>query len=261
MQTHAALNLVGIRETHCAALQSTAAGLVAEFGQELLGIIVGGSVGRGHARPDSDLDLFVLVAVPWSQRRRGRASGIEIDVFIDPAIKVRHLIRNVKNPVVIENYATGLIVWDRDAATAALARQANEVYGGRRNELPDTARFSLQERAKDLMLAVERAVDDSCEDSAKYLLSCLLVHCINAYYEVNRLWDPPAKRRIAQLRESDRQFSNAVEALLAESMPMQRRVSVARWMVTQLFGEETFEESHSLIGPQIPYVDDSALTE
>jgi predicted nucleotidyltransferase len=262
-QSRAVLNVdvCGIPESHRGTLRSVSGSLQEEFGDDLLGIIVGGSVGRGNARQDSDLDMFVLVGVPWSQRRRSRISGIEVDMFVDPAVRVRNLIRNGKNPVIIENYATGRIVWDPDGATVSLARQAIEAYKRKRNEVPDGVRFSLQERAKDLVAAIERDVDASRGESAQYLLSCLLVHCVSCYYDVNGLWDPPPKRRIDDLRQRDPMFSDAVELLLSATAPMQRRVLTARWLATRLFGEEMFDESHVMVAPRVPYFDESPVSE
>ncbi len=54
---------------HQKALDAVVASMHAEFGDDLAGLLLTGSVVRGEADERSDIDVYVLVDRPWRQRR------------------------------------------------------------------------------------------------------------------------------------------------------------------------------------------------
>jgi len=56
--------------------------LVNEFGHQLVAVAVTGSVQAGNVHADSDVDLCILWAKPYSQRRRDLTSTRQVDLFV-----------------------------------------------------------------------------------------------------------------------------------------------------------------------------------
>jgi hypothetical protein len=253
------LAAISISAVHAEAWAEALRSLLDEFGTDLLSLIVGGSVGRGVSHATSDLDLFVLIKHPWSQRRRRMIGQIEIDLFIDPPARIQSLIESRGNPVIIENYATGWIAWDPETVAAPLARKAARIHAEARNELSAEAALSLRVRARDFLHAVESAIEGGNKDSAQYLLSCLVVHCASAYYEVNRLWISTPKARMANLASRDPVFAGLMSDVLCGVLPLEERARAARALALRLVGDLLFQSEWN--AQKIPFQDGTPVLE
>lgn len=212
------------------------------FADSVLGVLVAGSVGRGQARSDSDLDVFVVVSQDRSDRRRFNSSDTEVDLFVDSETRIRALLESVKNPVLIENFALGHIAWDPFGIARELSSLAKKVYAGQRRAASPERIFSLRERAKDTARALRRREAPLDSASFNYLAALLVAHCVSAYYEVGRIWDPPPKKRMRDLHGRATEVFATVSKLLDTSAATDERIFIARSLVTLTFGSTAWHE-------------------
>jgi len=61
----------------------------AEFGDDLLGLIVGGSRLRSEGDPQSDLDVVIVIARPQRKRWNFVIEDVEVETFINPPFQMR----------------------------------------------------------------------------------------------------------------------------------------------------------------------------
>src|SRR5690242_7781924 len=54
-----------------------------------LGIVISGSIVRGHAGPNSDLDVHVVHEHGFRLREQRRFAGVPVEVFVNPPRQVR----------------------------------------------------------------------------------------------------------------------------------------------------------------------------
>ena len=59
-----------------------------------IGIVVAGSIVRGEAGPNSDLDVFVVHEQPWRLREQRRVEGVPAELFVNPPEQVRRYFAN-----------------------------------------------------------------------------------------------------------------------------------------------------------------------
>jgi hypothetical protein len=135
-----------IQPAHRTALEALAADLRTEFDDRFVGLVIGGSVGAGTASPSSDIDAFVLVDVPWRQRRRRTVAGVAVDLFLDPPEQVMRAIVRERAAVLIENYAAGWIAYDPMGRAQALCAQARPRFARGRRPLNPAERFTSRLR-------------------------------------------------------------------------------------------------------------------
>lgn len=60
-----------------------------EFGNELLGILLGRSVASGTKLKQSDLDIYVIIRSSWRQRRVFVVTGVDVELWINPAHQIQ----------------------------------------------------------------------------------------------------------------------------------------------------------------------------
>jgi hypothetical protein len=228
-----------IGASHRRALENVSAELAAEFGPQLLGLLVGGSVGAGTATAGSDLDLFALVdaRVPPARRRRTSVDGVAIDTFLELPNRALTSVAQRRSRVLVENYASGAIVFDPSGLVKAICEQAQLGYDrGRRPAKPGelfAARAGCQDICDVLVTAVE--ADDTA--TVDYAAALLAARAVETYYLVRARWDPPPKRRMAQLRDEDPAFCAALREMLATDAPTGSRADAAARLLRLTFVE------------------------
>ncbi len=108
---------------HRVALEQVLADLHDEFGHDLVGVLLAGSAVTGTMRPESDLDLYVLIRPLWRRRRTTYVDGVEVEMFINPPQRIVAEIEDPE-PSTTHMFATGVALHDPEGMVAALRAQA-----------------------------------------------------------------------------------------------------------------------------------------
>ena len=228
--------------------------LRAEFAARLVGLLLGGSVARATATTASDLDVFALVDVEWHQRRRLSVVGIDVDLFLDPPRRARRVVSREKGAVLLENYATGWIAYDPLGEVERICSQARSRYERGRTPATPVELFAARTRCTDVLETVVRAAARGDRDGLDYASALLVAFAVESYYRVEGRWDPPPKRRMAQLAADDPPFAGVLREVLDTAAPPPRRAQAALAIVERLFGaaqagrEATWSARHEVRG-------------
>lgn len=97
---------------------------------DVLGIVVSGTILRGTASPTSDLDISVIHAQPWRQRLQRLFEGVPAEIFVNPPSKILKYFqdeRHAGRPVTAHMWTTGHIVFDKSPKVSELQALAREV--------------------------------------------------------------------------------------------------------------------------------------
>ena len=192
----------------------------------LTSIVVGGSVARGTATLDSDIDLFVTFRGNWCQRRRQVIDGLAFDVFIDPVAQAEHLMGSGINDVMIENYADGWIIFDPTGFAKRSKDLARSLLSRSRRAPSEGEVYMLCERADDRLKALSASQSDRLVFG--YIAAVFIAEAVEAFYVLRRLWRPRAKSVPNDLKKHQPAFSDDLQTLCSENSDIVDKVSAAR---------------------------------
>lgn|GEM_PF-6646276 len=224
-----------ISAVHRQALLTVANDLVNEFEDGLLSILIGGSVGRGDGNALSDLDIFILTNEPWVQRRLLFVDGIHVDIFINNLGEIRSYFDLARTAVILENYASGWILWQRGSVCDSICEEATLLMSKPRKAPSHDEIFT----AKLLVISlVKDAIKSETSDplASAYLLDIVTIHLVELFFRVACLLDPPPKRRLSTIRSHAPDLGNKLEEACCR-LPFAIRFEAIAECFTLIFGE------------------------
>jgi hypothetical protein len=197
---------------------------------EVGAVILFGSQAHGDARPDSDIDLIVLVAGGYRRavdERDGQAFEL---LFLGPDVARGYFEQNPDTAA--EFWATAQILFDRDGAAARLRAAVQVMLAAGKPGLDEGTLTSSRFNSEDQLRAVAaRAAHDPVTASA--LLHNKVLELTASYFDVRRRWTPGLKRRMAAIAELDPDLHARLTAFYGAEFDEQ--LALAREMVPLVY--------------------------
>lgn len=143
------------------------------FGEfDPLGIVATGTIVRGTAHANSDLDLYVIHAAPYRRRVQRYFESVPAEIFVNPPSAIRAYFREEDRDgrrLTAHMLATGMVVYRTGPALDALCAEAREWLA--RHSPPSEpervhARYAIASRLEDALDVV-----DADETTATMLLA------------------------------------------------------------------------------------------
>lgn len=208
------------------ALEVVTQRLMDELGENLLGLLFGGSAAYGTPMRTSDLDLFVLIRPHWRQRRNELVEGVEVEMFINPVEQLRREIEE-RQPATVEMFARGRIHHDPTGVVAELAERAQHIASQPRPRPDGSETYFIRYRPSDLLRDAEDLLDVDAR-SAEFVLGGALRSVVEAHWLVRGAQPPKPKRVLERLRDEDPEAGRLAEEVLDVSLPLAHRVELLR---------------------------------
>ena len=203
------------------ALRATTAKLLSEFGDDLLGILLGGSVAYGTPMPNSDIDLYVLIRSSWRQRRNELVEGVEVEMLINPVEQIRRELL-ARQPATVEMFARGRAVHDPAGVVREKVQLARQMAAEPRDRPGQSELYFLRYRPSDLLKDVEDLID--LDPHTAELLTGLTVHrIIDAHWRLQGRSAPKPKHALQALRDDAPELARLAELALDVDLPLPQR--------------------------------------
>lgn len=194
---------------------------------DVLGIILFGSWARGNNRPDSDVDLLVIVQEGF-RRSVEEHAGQTFEIIYTTeqgAIDFWH-----SSPdEAVELWTIARVLFDRDGTMVRLKAVGEAIRAARKSPLSEETMAHLTFDVRDQIKTAE-ALAPNDPITARMLLNMKLLHLTELFFDVRQLWTPPPKQRLAVIRQHDAglyeriaQFYNA--ATLEEQIALARQIA------------------------------------
>jgi predicted nucleotidyltransferase len=197
----------------------------------VLGILLFGSWARGNNRPDSDIDLLVIVQQGFERTieyREGQAFEI---TYTTEHAAVEYWRSSPDDAV--ELWSIAKVLFDRDGTMARLQRVGRDIQDQGKPPLAPARLAHAQFDIGDQLRAVEELAS-SDPVTARMILSIKIVQLSELYFDLRQLWTPPPKQRLGVLKRTDSEVHNLIAAYYQE-VSLTRQLTVARALFTAVF--------------------------
>ncbi len=230
---------VDLDRRHLAALEAMADRLVAEFGDDLVGLLLAGSAVTGRMREHSDLDLYVIIRPLRRQRRTRYMDGVELELFVNPPARIG---REVADPqsATTHMFATGVVLHDSDGTMAHLQAEARATLAAGPEPPGEIPALLHRYMPHDLLNDVlDVAPHDPAQ--AELLIADTVRAALAAHYSAIRRRRPKPKYELVDLQGVAPRLEEMLRLVLDAGLPLGERVEALQASVaaaiTPLGGE------------------------
>lgn len=199
--------------------------LQAEFGADLLGVLVAGSYIYGTPTATSDLDTHVLIDRPQRRRRNILLDGLEIEMFINPPFRIAGYFD--ERGVTTHMFAFGRAIFDPQGIVARLQMQARMVWERGPQPIAKRDEWLHRYRPADWLRDLDD-IGDSDSATATLLIVTIVEQLLATHYQQHGRWPAKLKRRLADLAAWDAQAADLVRRALTDVAFDERRRAVAQ---------------------------------
>jgi hypothetical protein len=171
-----------------------------ELGNDLLGVLAGGSRIYGKPGRTSDLDVHVVIASSRCCRRTVIMDGIEVEQFLHPPAQVR---KNFIDDVgILPLFAQGKSLYDPCRIIVELQAEAKVLW----EQGPEPIAPNEIWRHRFIPSARLRDLEDIAETDEATLALVIVEVCnqlLETHYRLHHCWKPKAKRVLNNLAQWD----------------------------------------------------------
>jgi predicted nucleotidyltransferase len=195
----------------------------------IVGIILFGSWARGNNRPDSDVDLLVIVEQGFTRTVEHRAGQAFEITYTTEQAAIDYWRENPNDAV--ELWSIARVLYDRDGTVARLRLVGDEI---RINGKPPLTRDQYEHfkfDAQDQLRAIE-ALSITDRTTASMLLSSKVFQLTELFFDTRQLWTPPPKQRLRSIEDLNRDLYSLIvgyydQRLLSEQIALARSIIAA----------------------------------
>ncbi len=167
-----------------------------EFGNDLLGVLAGGSRLRGEGDANSDIDLVVLIDQPRRRRQNLVINGVEVEMLINPVSQIhRYFVeeRHSGRGLMQHMLSTGQVIYDPHNTLARLQAEAERLWAAGPAPVSAAQRWQIRYAHADGLRDIADVIDHD-SDQAAYLIGRLLPQIVNDHYRLTSRWLHKPKR-------------------------------------------------------------------
>lgn len=193
-------------------------------------MILFGSQARGDSRPNSDVDLVLLVPSGYRRavdERDGQAFEL---MFLSEDVARGYFQQNLDTAA--EFWATAQILYERDGGASRLRAEIQKVLAAGKPALDEGTLTSSRFNSEDQLRAVEgQAAHDAVTAAA--MLHNKVLELTASYFDVRRRWTPSLKTRISAIAKAEPELHARLMAFYAA--PFDEQLALAREMVPLVY--------------------------
>ena len=197
-------------------------------------VILFGSRARGNNRPDSDVDLVVILTEGY-RRAIEEHDGLLFEiVYVTEDAALKFWLNNPDDGYGVWEVAKILV--DKDGCAERLRNQTSAALAKGKPAIDDFQRSQLRFDAEDQISYAERIAHDDLA-TAELVLSNKVFSLAETFFNLRRMWIPGPKQRLALIRKSDPSIAKLFEAFYGASALVDR-IADARALGRALFPQE-----------------------
>lgn len=210
-----------------------------KFNEEVIGIVVSGSMKYSDIDKNSDIDIHVILDPTCNYRERGNLwiRGIEIEYFKNPPAQIKsYFEKEKKSPHTAHMLAFGEVVYRKSEIVDELVSIAKSIINEKPPKLKDFEiefeKYFIDDYYKD----IEDAILNKDVLGAKIIRANIINRSIDIFCKINQIRRGKDKRLSKQIGLLDADFNELILRTLNENWNENTTIEKLRTKVEKLLG-------------------------
>lgn len=200
--------------------------------QDVVGVILFGSWARGNNRPNSDVDLVVILEDGY-QRCVENRDGQVFEIIYTTEKGAFDFWESNKNDA-FGLWSIAKILFDRDGRIQALKERITAVLEQGKKEINSLQLEQFKFDAVDLTNYVDE-IGATDPLTAKVLIFNKVFALTEMFFDVRKMWTPAPKQRLAKIKELSPTFYELLDKFYNENTTLSERVAITKQIITIVF--------------------------
>lgn len=190
-----------------------------EANPQVLGIILFGSWARGNNRPDSDVDLLVIIQHGFKRTVEYQGGQAFEIISITEQGAIEYWQSHPNDAVELWNVAK--ILFDRNGTMKRLQQVGHEIKERGKNPLTADQYAHHKFDIHDQLRAIE-TLATSDPTTARMLLSLKVSQLSELFFDIRQLWTPPPKQRLGIIRDINHRLYELIARYYEEQLLLEQ---------------------------------------
>jgi predicted nucleotidyltransferase len=199
--------------------------------EDVLGVIMFGSRARGNDRPDSDVDLVVILTEGFRRAieyHQGQAFEI---IYTTPEGALAYWKSHIDDAFGL--WAVAKILYDKDGSIRKLKNEIQQILDKGKKPIDEFQLGQFRFDAEDTMRYVEH-IADTDPTTANFILGNKIFTLTELFFDIRQLWIPAPKQRLEKIKEISPDLYNLLTEFYSRN-DFKERLETAKSIVPLVF--------------------------
>ncbi len=200
---------------------------------EVLGLIMFGSYARGDHRPDSDVDLLVIIADGETERKIETKAGKTYEmIWVTESEALSYWLGDRDGCYWL--WLDAQTIFDKNGSTERLRAGAKRIVARGKEEVAGSELVNRRFDIEDQLRAVKWLGREDIP-AANHALHWIVSRLVTSYYDIERLWEPPPKKALQLVRTTNPELGVLLDSFYAPQSTFEKSINLTESIVHEVF--------------------------
>lgn len=199
---------------------------------DVLGVIMFGSWARGNNRPDSDVDLVVILTEGYRRTIEHR-NGQPFEIIYTTEKGAFDYWESHKDDAA-GLWAVAKILFDEDGTVERLKTKIKEVLDAGKKAIDEYQLGQFRFDAED-QLKYAGSILTSDPTTANLILTNKIFALTELFFDIRQIWTPAPKQRLIEIKKISPEFYSLLKEFYHESITLSERLDIGKKIIPIIF--------------------------
>lgn len=199
---------------------------------DVLGVIMFGSWARGNNRPDSDVDLVVILTEGYRRTIEYR-NGQPFEIIYTTEKGAFDYWESHKDDAA-GLWAVAKILFDKDGTVERLKTKIKEVLDAGKKAIDEYQLGQFRFDAEDQLKYVG-SILASDPTTANLILTNKIFALTELFFDIRQIWTPAPKQRLIEIKKISPEFYSLLKEFYHESITLSERLDIGKKIIPIIF--------------------------
>ncbi len=198
---------------------------------DVLGVIMFGSWARGNNRPDSDVDLVIILTEGY-RRTVEYKNKQAFEIIYTTEKSAVEFWKNKKDDC-FGLWSVAKVLYDKDGTIERLKEEAYKIIEAGKKPIDEYQKDQYKFSAKDELVAVKSKIETD-PATANLVLQKSALFLSDLFFDLKQIWSPAPKQRLTQMKEVSPELGKLFEQFYIVPT-LEERISLVEKIIPLIF--------------------------